>query len=81
MTSWDLCLLVTTESPPIGPANSFMLETRCPSRFPPVHALLLGSVGAVLVVLGVVDLLVLGGDVKIIWGLDGLDIGVVDFLM
>ena len=45
------------------------------------HDLLLVPVGAILLVLGVVDPLVLGGNGEIIWGLDGLDIGVVDFLM
>ena len=53
----------------------------CPSRFPSVHELLLVTVGAKLLVLSVARPLVHGGDGEIIWGLDGLDIGVVDFLM
>ena len=53
----------------------------CPSRFPPVHEPLLVTVGADLLVLGVVRLLVHVGDGEIIWVLVGLDISVVDFLM
>ena len=53
----------------------------CPSRFPSIHELLLVTVGAELLVLGVARPLVHGGDGEIMRGLDGLDIGVVDFLM
>ena len=53
----------------------------CPSRFPLVHEPLLVTVGADLLVLGVVRLLVHVGDGEIIWVLVGLDISVVDFLM
>ena len=53
----------------------------CPSRFPPVHEPLLATVGADLRVLGIVRLLIHVGDGEIIWGLVGLDIGVVRFSM
>ena len=52
-----------------------------PSRFPPVHELLLVPVRANLLVLGVVSLLVHGGDGERHWGLGGLGIGVVRFSM
>ena len=52
----------------------------CPSRFSPIHELLFITVGADLPS-GVVSLLVHVGDGEIIWGLGGLDIGVVDLLM
>ena len=84
MTSWDLCLLVATQSPPTDRRHLLALvagDPLCPSRFPPVHELLLVTVGAELVVLGVVPLVVHVGDGDIIWGLGVLDIGVVDFLM
>ena len=47
----------------------------------PVFDVYCYTVGAELLVLGVACPLVHGGDGEIIWGLDGLDIGVVDFLM
>ena len=69
--------------PPIRLANSFILswlEPRfCPSRFPPVHGLLLVPVRANLLVVGVVRPLVNGGDGESNWGLVGLGIGVEDF--
>ena len=68
-----------------GPADTFLhlwLVTRfCPSRLPPVHGLLLVSVRADLLGVGVVRPLVNGGDGEIHWGLGGLDIGVVRFSM
>ena len=68
-----------------GPARHLLAllagDPLCPSRFPPVHELLLVTVGAELVVLGVVPLVVHVGDGEIIWGPGGLDIGVVDSLM
>ena len=79
-----MCLLVATVTTN-GPARHLLAflagDPVCPSRFPPVHELLLVTVGAELVILGVVPLVVHVGDGEIIWGLVGLDIGVVDFLM
>ena len=68
---------VTTNGPETPPCTCCWY----PSRFPPVLELLLVTVGAKLVVLGVVPLVVHVGDGEIIWGLGGLDIGVVDSLM
>ena len=79
-----MCLLVTVQSPPTDRRHLLALVAGaplCPSRLPPVHELLLVTVGAELVVLGVVPLVVHVGDGEIIWGLGGLDIGVVDSLM
>ena len=77
--------LVVTQSPPTDRLDTtlqlWLVPRSCPSRFPPIHEPLLVTVGADLRVLGVVRLLVHVGDGEIIWGLAGLDIGMVDFLM
>ena len=77
--------LVVTQSPPTDRLDTTLqlslVPRFCPSRFPLVHKPLLITVGADLLVLGVVCLLVHVGDGEIIWVLVGLDIGVVDFLM
>ena len=79
-----MCLLVTKQLPPTDRRHLLALVAGaplCPSRFPSVNELLLVTVGAELVVLGVVPLVIHVGDGEIIWGLVGLDIGVVDLLM
>ena len=81
----ELLPLVATQSPPTDRSDtllhSWLVPRFCTSRLPSVHKLLLVTVNAKLVVLGVVRLLVDVGDGEIIWGLGGLDIGVVDFLI
>ena len=77
--------LVATQSPPTDRLDTtlqlWLVPRFCPSRFPPVHGLLLVPVRANLLVAGVVRLLFNGGDGEIHWGLGGLDIGVVRFSM
>ena len=71
---------VTTNGPETPPCTCCWCPL-CPSEFPSVLELLLVTVSADLLVLGVVCLLEYVGDGEIIWGLGGLDIGVVDLLM
>ena len=72
---------VTTNGPDRHLLELVAGDPLCPSKFPSVLELLLVTVGADLLVLGVVLRLEHVGDGEIIWGLGGLDIGVVDLLM